>query len=29
MNPIKAGAFSRTKSDIKTIRHVYLDLDRG
>ena len=29
MNPIKDDAFSRTKSDIKTIRHVYLDLDRN
>jgi hypothetical protein len=28
MNPIKEGAFSRTKGDIKDIRHVYLDLDR-
>jgi hypothetical protein len=28
MNPIKAGAFSRTKEDIKDIRHVYLDLDK-
>ena len=28
MNPIKDGAFSRTKQDIKDIRHVYLDLDR-
>jgi len=28
MNPIKDGAFSRTKGDIKVIRHVYLDLDR-
>jgi hypothetical protein len=28
MNPIKDGAFSRTKADIKDIRHVYLDLDR-
>jgi len=28
MNPIKDGAFSRTKPDIKDIRHVYLDLDR-
>ena len=27
MNPIKDGAFSRTKGDIKDIRHVYLDLD--
>jgi hypothetical protein len=29
MNPIKDGAFSRTKEDIKDIRHVYLDLDRN
>jgi hypothetical protein len=29
MNPIKDGAFSRTKVDIKDIRHVYLDLDRN
>jgi hypothetical protein len=28
MNPIKDGAYSRTKGDIKDIRHVYLDLDR-
>jgi hypothetical protein len=28
MNPIKDGAHSRTKGDIKDIRHVYLDLDR-
>ena len=28
MNPIKEGAFSRTKGNIKEIRHVYLDLDR-
>ena len=28
MNPIKDGAFSRTKQDIQEIRHVYLDLDR-
>ncbi len=28
MNPIKDGAFSRSKGDIKDIRHVYLDLDR-
>jgi RepB DNA-primase from phage plasmid len=27
MNPVKDGAFSRTKGDIKDIRHVYLDLD--
>jgi hypothetical protein len=28
MNPIKDGAYSRTKANIKDIRHVYLDLDR-
>src|SRR5258707_12180728 len=28
INPIKDGAFSRTKGNIKDIRHVYLDLDR-
>lgn len=28
MNPIKDGAYSRTKGDIKNIRHVHLDLDR-
>lgn len=28
MNPIKDGAHSRTKRDIRDIRHVYLDLDR-
>jgi hypothetical protein len=28
MNPIKDSAYSRTKEDIKDIRHVYLDLDR-
>jgi len=28
MNPIKDGACSRTKGNIKDIRHVYLDLDR-
>ncbi|HXN74462.1 MAG TPA: DNA-primase RepB domain-containing protein [Candidatus Acidoferrales bacterium] len=29
MNPIKDGAISRTKRDIKDIRHAYLDLDRN
>jgi hypothetical protein len=29
MNPIKHGAHSRTKGDIKDIRHIYLDLDRN
>jgi hypothetical protein len=28
MNPIKDGAYTRTKQSIKEIRHVYLDLDR-
>jgi hypothetical protein len=28
MNPIKDGAYTRTKANIKEIRHVYLDLDR-
>jgi hypothetical protein len=28
MNPIEDGAYSRTKENIKDIRHVYLDLDR-
>jgi len=28
MNPIKDGVYSRTKQNIKDIRHVYLDLDR-
>src|SRR6266853_3266359 len=28
MNPIKDGAYIRTKPNIKDIRHVYLDLDR-
>jgi RepB DNA-primase from phage plasmid len=28
MNPIKDGAYTRTKASIKDIRHVYLDLDR-
>jgi hypothetical protein len=27
MNPIKDGAYSRTKENMKDIRHVYLDLD--
>lgn len=27
MNPLKDGATSRTKDDIREIRHVYLDLD--
>lgn len=29
MNPIKDGAYSRTRENIKGIRHVYLDLDRN
>src|SRR5208282_3476083 len=29
MNPIKDGAYSRTKDNIHSIRHVYLDLDRN
>lgn len=29
MNPIKDGAYSRTKDNIKQIRHAYLDLDRN
>jgi len=29
MNPIKDGAYSRTKQSLKEIRHVYLDLDRN
>ena len=29
MNPIKDGSYSRTKDNIKDIRHVYLDLDRN
>jgi hypothetical protein len=28
MNPIKEAAYSRTKENIKNIRHVYLDLDK-
>jgi len=28
MNPLKEGASSRTKDEIKAIRHLYLDLDR-
>ena len=28
MNPIKDGAYSRTKESLKEIRHVYLDIDR-
>jgi hypothetical protein len=28
MNPIKDGAYSRTKANIREIRHLYLDLDR-
>ncbi len=29
MNPIKDGAYSRTKQNLKEIRQVYLDLDRN
>jgi len=29
MNPIKDGAYSRTKDNIQSIRHLYLDLDRN
>ena len=29
MNPIKDGAYARTKGNIREIRHVYLDLDTG
>ena len=29
MNPIKDGAYNRTKDNIQSIRHVYLDLDQG
>jgi hypothetical protein len=28
MNPIKDGAYSRTKANIREIRHLYLDLDK-
>jgi RepB DNA-primase from phage plasmid len=29
MNPIKDGAYSRIKENIKGVRHVYLDLDKN
>ena len=29
MNPIKDGAYSRTKQSLERIRHVYLDIDRA
>jgi len=29
MNPVKDGAYSRTKQSLKEIRHVYLDIDRN
>ena len=29
MNPLKQDASTRTKDDIETIRHVYVDLDHG
>ncbi|HYW38261.1 MAG TPA: DNA-primase RepB domain-containing protein [Terriglobales bacterium] len=28
MNPVKDGAYNRTKQNIRDIRHVYLDLDK-
>jgi len=28
MNPIKDGAYNRTKRNLKEIRHVYIDIDR-
>jgi hypothetical protein len=28
MNPIRDGAYNRTKQNLKEIRHVYLDIDR-
>lgn len=28
MNPVKDGAYNRTKQSLKEIRHVYLDIDR-
>src|SRR5882724_9125147 len=28
MNPIKDGAYGRTKQSLKEIRHIYLDIDR-
>jgi hypothetical protein len=29
MNPLKKDSSTRTKEDIESIRHVYLDLDHG
>ncbi len=29
MNPLKQDASTRTKDDIETIRHLYIDLDHG
>jgi hypothetical protein len=29
MNPLKQNASTRTKDDIETIKHLYLDLDHG
>src|SRR5271170_6639308 len=29
MNPLRRDASTRTKEDIESIRHVYLDLDQG
>src|ERR1700692_1490361 len=29
MNPLKQDASTRTKHDIETIRHLYIDLDHG
>jgi hypothetical protein len=29
MNPLKKDALTRTKEQIESIRHVYLDLDHG
>src|SRR5216683_8026382 len=29
MNPLRQDAATRTKEEIETIRHVYLDLDQG
>jgi len=29
MNPVKDGAYTRTKQSLKEIRHVYLDIDRN
>ncbi len=29
MNPVKDGAYGRTKQSLKEIRHVYLDIDRN